>query len=168
MGRGGGPPGGTILAELWDELDGVRWSGWNPLEDEAVEWVGGTSERASTKPPALRDLVSAALLRSAADEERRKGLLGTCRAAALGRVRRIVSNTHRSAYDRAAAAAVACAEGFAFAGWSEKGRLLLAGLREEFPRHSAFKRSLADHEARSSLLGSGAAARSSSPRDGSL
>lgn len=133
-----GPPQGTILAELWDRLDAVPWA-WSDMPETAPV------------PPALSDLVTSALLRRAAGDELRGSLLGTCRAAALGRARHIVSNTFRRAYDRAAAVAVACAEGFTMAGRPDQGRLVLETLREEFPRHSAFRRSLEEHERRSAL-----------------
>lgn len=147
------PPEGTVLAELWSHLDGSHREWWHSLKDqeerEALAAIGMTS----VAPPELSDLVSALLLRRVAGDGQRRAFLETCRSVALGRVRHIVSNKFRKAYDRAASATVACAEGFALAGWPDEGRLLVEGLRQEFPRHSAFKRPLEAHEAHSSVLG---------------
>jgi len=147
------PPEGTILAELWSHLDGSRREWWDSMKDQEEREALAAIGVASVAPPDLSDLVSALLLRRMPGDGQKRAFLETCRSVALGRARHIVSHKFRNAYDRAASAAAACAEGFALAGWPDEGRLLVEGLRQEFPRHSAFKRSLEAHEVRSSVLG---------------
>lgn len=148
------PPVDTILEGLWAGLDGIhRGHAFDLLaQDTASRWVDEAVGVRPPEPSSLGDLAAMALTLTPPEAEDRQSLLGTCRTVTLARARHIVSNQFRRAYDHAAAVATACAEAFILAGATEEGRGLLEQLRDEFPRHSSFRKSLRDHEGWSVIL----------------
>jgi len=83
-----------------------------------------------------------ALTRNPLTKDADKGYVSTARSAARKRVRAVVSNCHRGAYERAAILAVAVSEAEAIVLKRRASRLLAQEMYAEFSRHSAFRREL--------------------------
>ena len=88
------------------------------------------------------DLLLSRLSRRSPDASKRDEYREAAASIARERMRAIVSNQHRKAYERAASVMVALAEVHALIGEAEEGVEVVRGAREEFPRHSAFRREL--------------------------
>jgi hypothetical protein len=88
------------------------------------------------------DLLLHMLSRRPPDEPKRQYYREAAGSIARERMRAIVSNQYRKAYQRAASVMVALAEVRALAGQPEEGMAVVRSAREEFPRHSAFRREL--------------------------
>jgi len=128
-------PGATALLTAVDEPD---WQGRAQSLGEADH----------SDPPDTEVVVElsallaahAATANSTADQ--RAVWLSDARATADARVAAIVTAKHRGAYDRAAQLATACAEAVAAIDGASAATAMLAGLRDRYPRHVAFRSAL--------------------------
>lgn len=151
-----GLPAGSVLADFWERMEGAAPRYDFPPEGVLADYAGWEDEAASPAPrESYPAMLRAGLARCPATEEQRDRFLKLARSVARKRARHIVSNQLRQAYGRAAEAAVACAEAFYLAGRNKAGNDIIKGLREEFPRHSAFRRELQDLVSDSPLLPGG-------------
>jgi hypothetical protein len=98
-------------------------------------------DSSATSPPLTELLTRAILDRPAGPAERRRWL-ATAAATVEERVDAVVSNKHRRAYARVASLAVAHAEALTFAGKASDGHAYVTGIREKYPRHTAFRSEL--------------------------
>jgi soluble cytochrome b562 len=76
------------------------------------------------------------------DDAHQADVLAWCLKVAKQRVKEIVGNQHRRAYDRAAKLIAACAEALRLRGEDKKAGKLLEDIRNEYPRHRAFQSEL--------------------------
>ena len=118
------------------------WRPPHPFPD--MREVGGRTS--------FKDVLVDTLSRRPPDEKERQQYRETARSIARNRMRAIVSNTHRKAYRRAAMVTVAVAEAVCLLEGEGPGIALVEQAREEFPRHSAFRRELNDLIASSPVL----------------
>jgi hypothetical protein len=108
----------------------------------------------------LTDLLARTILDRPCSPAERRRWLATASATVEERVDAIVRNQHRRAYARAACLAVAHAEAVtiasavAVAGKASEGPAYLTGIREKYPRHSAFRSELDAATRTSTLLSS--------------
>jgi hypothetical protein len=82
----------------------------------------------------------------------RQRWLSAARDAADRRIDAVVGNKHRGAYQRVAVLTVAYAEGLTLAGDPSGGTAYVAGVRDRYPRHTAFRTELDRATAESPLL----------------
>lgn len=87
-------------------------------------------------------LLLSTLSRRPPDESKREDYRAAAGSIARGRMQDIVGNQHRKDYQWAASVMVALIEVRALTGAPEDGVEVVRGAREEFPRHSVFRREL--------------------------
>ena len=116
----------------------------DPAQDDGTDHGDATSIR-------LTDLLARTILDHPCSPAERRQWLATASATVDERVDAIVRNQHRRAYARAACLAVAHAEAVIVAGKASGGPAYLTGIREKYPRHSAFRGEL-DTATRTSTL----------------
>jgi hypothetical protein len=119
----------------------------DPAQDDGTRNGDATSTR-------LTDLLARTILDHTCSPVERRQWLVTASATVDERVDAIVRNQHRRAYARAACLAVAHAEALAVAGKASEGPAYLTGIREKYPRHSAFRSELDTAIRASTLLSS--------------
>jgi hypothetical protein len=78
----------------------------------------------------------------ALSKDKQTTFLAWCLEVAKNRVEAIVGNQHRGSYDKAAVLVGACAEVLRLRGENKAADVLLAEVRERFPRHRAFQAEL--------------------------
>lgn len=86
-----------------------------------------------------------------APERRRRQWLAAAGTIAGRRIDAVVSNKHRHAYQRAASLTVAFAEALTLSGAGD-GWDHIAGIRQRYPRHTAFRGELGQAASTSTLL----------------
>ncbi len=128
--------------------------------DTTDHWYGDTAvdlpDDEPGEPPVAPARLSVLLARHIADhpgspQQRQQWFDVTC-SVVDQRVDAVVSNKHRSAYQRVAVLAVAYAEALALAGNQAAGAAFLTGTRSRYPRHVAFRDELDRATAASPLL----------------
>ncbi len=128
--------------------------------DTADHWYGNTAadlpDDEPDEPPVAPARLSVLLARHIADHpgsaQQRQQWLDVTRTVVDQRVDAVVSNKHRSAYQRVAVLAVAYAEALALADDQAAGAAFLTGTRSRYPRHVAFRDELDRATAASPLL----------------
>lgn len=100
------------------------------------------ADEPSAVSPPLTELLTGAILNRPTGPDERRRWLATASATVEERVDAVVSNKHRRANARVASLAVAHAEALAVAGNASDGHAYLIGIREEYPRHTAFRSEL--------------------------
>jgi hypothetical protein len=180
-------PGPVVLPSLWvaatatapPPADGSHWGqafaaidldrqslhDWqlDDLSEDDQTAHGDAADPGATNTPLTELLTRAILDRPAGPAERRRWLT-TAATTVEERVDAVVCNKHRKAYARVASLAVAHAEALAVAGKASDGHAYLTGIREKYPRHTAFRSELDTAVSTSTLAnthrpGSSAAAR---------
>lgn len=139
------PPSGSLIEAFWLGLGEER--DYRLILQQLERGRGG-----GPAGPGYGELLREALERRAPAAADREAFLRLARRTAEKRARAIVGNTHRKAYRRAAEVLVAAAEAHHLAGRPEEAREIVAGLRGEFPRHSAFRYELDECAAASPVL----------------
>ncbi len=127
------PEVGSVMADYLSELDSLG-------HYELALNLSGDILRVPENYKKISGLLSIALRRYPVTPEQRQEFPKAAKRIALKRIRAIVSKKHRRAYERAARLLLGCIEALDLAGQSKEGAKLLAKVREEFPRHSAFWR----------------------------
>ena len=131
---GGGidkPKAGSVMADFFVELDFLQ-------HGKLVLDLHGDVLQIPEGSRTLSDLLLLSLQQYPVTPEQRREFLKAAKSIALKRVRAIVSNKHRKAYERAARVLLGCVEALELAGRSKEGASLLEKVRNTFPRHSAF------------------------------
>ena len=138
-------PAPSCMEQMLNDLDNLRPSFLPPqyLYPDLRDPLSDTS---------YTDLVRDALSRHPIEEQDRPEYLNAARSIAWKRMEAIVSNKHRKAYERAARILLATAEAISLRKNPDIGLNLPREAREEFPRHSAFRRELNQLLAYSSVL----------------
>jgi hypothetical protein len=104
------------------------------------------------RPVRLTPFLQAQIGQQPVDPEQRARFLKVAWSIAERRVKEILDKKHRRAYERAAMLVGAVAEARTIAGDPESGHALLANVRQQFSRYSAFTRELDKITRRSPLL----------------
>jgi hypothetical protein len=144
-------PSGSVLREMLDATDaGMERSAW---ESGDLGWKPDLPAKGQGEDlPRFPDLLREALGGHPPEAAARAEYLEEGERTARERIRTILSRKHRAAYERAATAAAAASEAWILAGEADRGEALLAGIRKEYARYSAFTRELRSVTARSPLL----------------
>jgi hypothetical protein len=135
------------------DLDVQSLHEWQ-LDDLSEDDRTGRSDAddpSATSTP-LTDLLTRAILGSPARPGERRRWLATAAATVEERVDAVVGNKHRRAYARVASLVVAHAEALAVAGKASDGRAYVTGIREKYPRHTAFRSELDTAVSTSTLI----------------
>jgi len=149
---------GTALADLWRGIDADEptFPMWDPeaqddgFDDEQEEAWPDVSLK--PRPVRLTPFLRAQIEQQAVDPERRAQFLEVARTIAERRVKEILDQKHRRAYERAAMLVGAVSEARIMAGDRGSGHTLLETIRRQFSRYSAFTRELDKIARRSPLL----------------
>ena len=149
---------GTALADLWRGIDADEpaFPMWDlhaedgDLDDEPEDAWPGMSLK--PRPVRLTRFLQAQIGQQPVDPEQRARFLKVAWSVAERRVKEILDKKHRRAYERAAMLVGAVAEAQTIAGDPESGHALLANVRQQFSRYSAFTRELDKITRRSPLL----------------
>jgi len=115
---------------LWNLHNSVSFSDWKAAPEEI-----SPTER-------LEQIYAELFPRFNLDIAAQEQVLAWCLETAKQRVEAIVSGQHRDSYDKAAVLISACAEVLRLRGNRQDGSLLLAEIRNRFPRHRAFLKEL--------------------------
>ncbi|MFO1429174.1 MAG: hypothetical protein U1F76_03390 [Candidatus Competibacteraceae bacterium] len=115
---------------LWNLHNSVSFSDWKLTPEEV-----SPTER-------LERIYTTLFPRVTLDIAAQEQVLAWCLETARQRVEAIVSGQHRDSYDKAAVLISACAEVLRLRGNRQDGSLLLAEIRNRFPRHRAFLKEL--------------------------
>jgi hypothetical protein len=144
-------PPGSALHGLLDAADAtLERSSW---ESGDLGWKPDLPGKGQTEDlPRFSDLLREAFRGHPLEPATRAEYLEEGERTARERIRTILSRKHRAAYERAATLAAAAAEAWILAGDENRGEALLAGIRKEYARYSAFTRELRSVTARSPLL----------------
>jgi hypothetical protein len=119
---------------------------------------------AKGQPASLVALLTSQITQAPAPAKGRQQWLSTAESVVARRVEAIVSNKNRGAYARAASLIVAYAETQIITG-TGNGHDYVAGMRQRYPRHTAFRAELDAATRASALAGqAGSHARSRNPR----
>ena len=125
------------------DLNGQMLHDWqlDDVSDDDRTGRGDVDDPSTTNTP-LTELLTHAILDRPAGPAARRRWLATAATTVEERVDTVVGNKHRKAYARVASLAVAHAEALAVAGKASDGRAYLTGIREKYPRHTAFRSEL--------------------------
>ncbi|MFB3820309.1 MAG: hypothetical protein ACE147_21850, partial [Candidatus Methylomirabilales bacterium] len=154
---GAAPSPGTALADLWREIDESEppLGAWDLDLDDMAESDGGELESKSPVerlPARLTPFLENRLQRRPLDAEQRARCMKAAWDVTQGRVRAILEQKRRRAYERAAELVVGVAEARLMAGEAARGQAFLEDVRRQHSRYSAFTRELDKIARRSPLL----------------
>ncbi len=155
---GAEPASETALADLWRGIDADElpfpMSDLDAQDDDFDDEPDAARPDASLKPRPvlLTPFLRAQIARQPVDPEQRARFLELAWSIAERRVKEILHQKHRRAYERAAMLVGAVSEARIMAGDPGSGHTLLENIRQQFSRYSAFTRELDKITRRSPLL----------------